>query len=1224
VLRLLQPEAVEAEETNPYPGLAPFTEQEAGCFFGREAEIGALWEKIEERRLLALIGPSGAGKTSFLRAGVIPARPEGWRAVYATPGASPALNLARSLTGELAGDAEALRELLAGVAELTAGGDPRSLTAVLRQWRHRHSEVLLVLDQFEELFTLNPVEVQRQFAALVGSLADDAGLHVVLSMRDDFLIRCCEHPALAPVFEALTPLPPLQHGGLRRALEDPAARQGYRFEDEALMDRIVAAVEGERGSLPLLAFAVSRLWEKRDRENQLLTRESYQEIGGVEGALAGHAEATLERIPVEHQNVVREFFRNLVTAQGTRAVIDREELLSVFPDRATAEEVLRLLVNARLLTTYEVNGKEGETAHHRVEVVHESLLTAWPRLVRWQAQDQEGAVLRDELRQAARSWDQHGRPADRLWTSTAYREFALWRERYPGALTSLEEEFARSMTEQAKRKKRLVRLSVAAAFLLVIAVATVVTVLWQRSVESESLAQDEARRAEASKLLAIAQLRLEEDPTEALVYSTACLELHDSEAARLMALQALAKGPPVLELAHGMSIMTPPTFSPDGKRVALGTYSTEIGVWNEDGSPVARLPGHYPTGTAVAWADNDLLVTGQVVEKLRSVRIWSIPGGKELRRMEWEGPGWWRVRRRRLYGGPVRTRSDGHEIFEVKSWELPDGVEQSLPPFDWTEVFGKSPFSPLVKGGLFAGGPFLFSDGLPVSDGDIQFLKTRAARLSALGSMGPDGYWLSEKGGSVYAWSYPDSGSARVVEWKKPAKAEGSLIPERSGRWLWRRAGNPPNVQVWSLDALPESNPLMLQRSGSWYASGCAVDPLGNWLACSTNNTARLTFWPMPADPPSVIPGYEVMIRLVTFSPDSKWLATSWKNFHGMLRGQQVEFGSLRLWPMPGNGTREVLRFDFPNACEWTGLSFDPAGRFLFAIGNCSTAVIVPLDGSPVRRLTGLPGDPMVFGCAVSPSGLRVATAFGFGGGERSLCVWDVETGQARVFPLPEPDPPEDPSAAPTGFEGGIQTLLFEDETTVLSCGDGGIRRWDLETGFQKRIWQVKGNFQLLQRNSKSALVLEIRETTKAAPRALWVDLATGASKTATEISPTDAPGYFVRDSVTAIAESSGMIRVGQSSGIPPHILAGHAGPAQCVATSPDLKWVASTGEDNTLRLWPMPDLSKPPLHTLPHDELIAKLKSLTNLRAVPDPAAENGWKIELDKFPGWKEVPTW
>ena len=111
---------------------------------------------------------------------------------------------------------------------------------------------------------------------------------------------------------------------------------------------------------------------------------------------------------------------------------------------------------------------------------------------------------------------------------------------------------------------------------------------------------------------------------------------------------------------------------------------------------------------------------------------------------------------------------------------------------------------------------------------------------------------------------------------------------------------------------------------------------------------------------------------------------------------------------------------------------------------------------------------------------------------------------------------------------------------------------------------------------------------------------------------------------VAVSGDREGIVRVGRMSGEEPHLLVGHEGVVSFVTISPDRRWIASTGEDKTLRLWPMPDLAKPPLHTLPHDELIAKLKSLTNLRVVRDPESAEGWKVELDPFPGWKEVPEW
>jgi hypothetical protein len=310
------------EEKRPYPGLASFTEEDAEYFFGRELEVESLWKKLKRPHLLALIGPSGAGKSSFLRAGLLPTLPETWKAVLCTPGNRPFQALAQTLVPFFSGDTEAIERLLRFEEIETA-------VSLVGGWRKQHEHALVIVDQFEELFTLNPPEVQEAFSELLGRLALEADVHVILSMRDDFLFHCQAHEPLAPIFSELTPLGTLSESSLRRALVQPALACGYRFEDEKLVDEMVSEVSEERGALPLLAFAASRLWEKRDRDKGLLTREAYEEIGRVAGALAHHAEATLERIGSPKIPVVREIFRNLVTAQGTRAGRKVEELLSV-------------------------------------------------------------------------------------------------------------------------------------------------------------------------------------------------------------------------------------------------------------------------------------------------------------------------------------------------------------------------------------------------------------------------------------------------------------------------------------------------------------------------------------------------------------------------------------------------------------------------------------------------------------------------------------------------------------------------------------------------------------------------------------------------------------------------------------------------------------------------------------------------------------------------------
>jgi hypothetical protein len=616
----------EVEERSPYPGLSSFTEKDAAHFFGREAEVAVLWETLRSRHLSGVIGPSGAGKTSFVRAGVVASRPPEWGTLVCTPGAAPFRGLAHALASELAGDAETVRELL-------RFDEPAVAFDVVSRWRSGHGEALLVVDQFEELFTLSPVEVQERFAGLLGRLAREADVHVLLSLRDDFLMKCADHEGVAKVFESLSPLPALSREGLRRAVAEPAKALGYRFEDEVLVAEMIESVEGARAALPLLAFAVARLWEKRDREKKLLTRQAYEEIGGVAGALAQHAEATMDRIGPERQTIVREIFRNLVTARGTRAVAEREDLLSAFPQRKDAEEVLRELIDARLLTSYEVEGREGEPSHHRVEVVHESLLKAWPRLVRWQAQDEEGAVLRDQLKQAAHLWEEKGRTSDLLWTGTAFQEFELWRARYAGGLTALEEDFAKAMADRAARQRRRRRAITGAVVAASLAVAGMTGVLWAR-------ARAAALRAEASKLIALGRAELDRYPTAALAYGRKSLEVADTTEGRRFVVDALWRSPTARILPLSKEVCWRADFSPDGRWLAAFPFSGRLLLFGDDGGAPRILQGQPPTGSPprIRFTPDGQALLAQSIEEPR-VRMYSVPDGREIRRFEPEPPG---------------------------------------------------------------------------------------------------------------------------------------------------------------------------------------------------------------------------------------------------------------------------------------------------------------------------------------------------------------------------------------------------------------------------------------------------------------------------------------------------------------------------------------------------------------------------------------------------------
>jgi hypothetical protein len=212
-------------------------------------------------------------------------------------------------------------------------------------------------------------------------------------------------------------------------------------------------------------------------------------------------------------------------------------VLSVFPERSAAEEVLRTLIDARLLTSFEAPAIEGEKRRSRVEIIHESLLSNWPRLVRWQTQDADSALLRDQLRQAAQLWAQRSRSEDLLWTGAAYLEFQAWRQRYSGGLTTTEEAFAHAMTQRATKRRRQRRIVISATFFVLLSILAVISTLWRGADKARGEAVLEAQRAEASKLLALGQAEAEAYPTAAPAYAIKSLELSDTTDARLFALK---------------------------------------------------------------------------------------------------------------------------------------------------------------------------------------------------------------------------------------------------------------------------------------------------------------------------------------------------------------------------------------------------------------------------------------------------------------------------------------------------------------------------------------------------------------------------------------------------------------------------------------------------------------------------------------------------------------
>jgi WD40 repeat protein/DNA-binding winged helix-turn-helix (wHTH) protein len=1192
-----------SDERPPYPGLASFTEADAGDFFGREAEIAALWRKITSRRLLAVIGASGAGKSSLVRAGVVARAPPGWRAVVCKPGEDPLLAVARALAPDLMGDAEEMRRLL-------AFHDPDMALAVAARWRGRWDEALLVVDQFEELFTLNPEPVRARFAELLRRLVDAAGIHVVLALRDDFLLACHHHPQLEPIFSDLTPVGPPSGKELRRALIEPAARRLYGFESEGLVDEMVGEVKAERGALPLLAFAVSRLWELRNREERLLTREAYERIGGVGGALAQHAEATLEAIGLDRLPLVREIFRNLVTAQGTRAVRDVDELLSVFADsrRESAREVLRALVDARLLTSFEDKAAEEAErgTRHRVEIVHESLLASWPRLVRWQTQDADAAQLRDQLRQAAHLWEQRGRPDDLLWTGTSYQEYQVWRSRYPGGLTDLEEAFGRSMKGLADRRRRRRRQAVTAAIAVLVAVAAALSLLWLRSAR-------ETRRAESRKLIALGRVELDRNPSAALALARASLEAVDSLEARMLAVEALWAGPPMMLVEpRGVDCLRA-AFSPDGRKLACSGFNGVLTVFRDDRAErleITDVPVMTDLRGAAFTPASDRLLTWLPGD--RRIRIFS-PEGVEVDALPGEAQALLVLDDHTVatYGAFVA----GDTERAVRVWSLRDHsstlVARWQPPSGYrVDLVGPRPaaLDPRLRFLAHGDDRAVHLLGLAGPDAGRELeLGSHDAKVREV-AFAPDGTRLAsiDEEGGLHVWPLATGEPVRTLVAQAPTAISALSFDVSGSRLGWASDGG--GTLVWSLADPPDAAPRLLLGSADQTWGAVAFDPGGRWAAAG-RISGQLFLWSLASPYPRALEGHTQRPLDVAFTGDSRFLAS-------------CGFDGVRLWPLSPEGGRQRL-VDLGVDYWCFDIAADSTTDTLLVAAAGTGAFLVRPDGAPPRKLEAIPPSILMASAIDTRAGLAaVAPHYASESKDKAIFIADLRSGETRSVSLLQGE-------TRNPWEGGVDTLAFAADGTLLSGRVDGVERWNLVTGKRTRICGEAGRGSN-GRYSQVAVSASGRSMIAGCWDGQITTLLVGDSSSGTALSritshgdAISAVGMDPAGELIATGDSSGAVRVGRATGEEPHLLLGHSDLVLAVAFSPDGRWIASASGDEIF-LWPMPDLSKPPLHSLPHDELIAKLGTLTNLHAVRDAASDTGWTIAFDPFPGWRDVPTW
>jgi tRNA A-37 threonylcarbamoyl transferase component Bud32 len=477
------------EQRSPYPGLAAYGVDDAGRFFGREREIDALANRLVRAPLVAVVGPSGVGKSSFVHAGLAARLRDQYTVLSMRPGRHPVAALCEAIaahTGRPCPEAAVVRELTALGEEASRG-------------------CALVVDQLEELSTLagDPAEATR-FAQLLAGAAHgpSAPVRIVATLRDDFASVLESIDGLRGRFEVFVLATPPPEA-LRRILIEPARRAAVAIEG-GLVEQIVGEVAGRAAALPLLSFTAARLWATRDTKSRLITRAAYDQLGGVAGALARYADEVYANLGKREQQLAREVFARLVARDGTRVPVARSELAAL--DAGTG--ALDRLIEARLLVVRDgepevtAGGDAGAASDDDlVEIVHECLAERWPRLVRWRSEEASDRAALDDLRAAARRWYDGGRRPDLLWRGQAVGDL----RRLLGhnlTLADRELRFADACIQAERRAGRRRRNLVVGALVVMGAVAAVMALLMVAARRSRTQATASAGQARAAASLA--------------------------------------------------------------------------------------------------------------------------------------------------------------------------------------------------------------------------------------------------------------------------------------------------------------------------------------------------------------------------------------------------------------------------------------------------------------------------------------------------------------------------------------------------------------------------------------------------------------------------------------------------------------------------------------------------------------------------------------------------
>ena len=1156
----------------PYMGLSAFSEEDSQYFYGREALTQQLIHQLRDRSFLAVIGASGSGKSSIVQAGVIPQlrlgkqipSSEQWWIRSIRPGGNPLEALARRLGG-----AEGQGSRGAGEqGENYSSSSHLLLEGIFHQgvegfvyWirNQPHRVVVLVVDQFEELFTLAPTADRELFLELLLGAVQYAGdrFKLIITLRADFIASCLEVPALAKALQDLSVLvpPKLSLDDYRRVILNPAQQVGLKVEPE-LVEVLLRELNHSPGDLPLLEFVLEQLWQHRVAGE--LTLQTYQEqLGGIQGALERSSQAVYESLDPQMRECAKWIFLSLTQlgegTEDTRRRVHKSELIVKKYPAALVEKTLNVLTAAKLVVMNleeDTNITEGSKGDNKistplsplfpspitVEVAHEILIRHWSTLRWWLEENRDRLRKQRQIEQASQLWLQRRQQADFLLQGVRLAEAEDIYIKYTDELSADVQRFIEACLVQRKQqqqqeKRRLKQAQRAVVALSVLGLAAVCfgSLAYWKS-QAAQLREIEALNASSqANLLSHQQL-------EALIASAkAGKQLKNTFGApaelqtqTLNVLQQVISGTQERNRLEGHSAeVSSVSFSPDGKTIVSASNDKTAIIWGRDGTKLRTLTGHTDIVRSVSFSPDGQTIATASFD--RTVKLWRTSDGALIRTLKghtaevlslsWSGNG--------------KTIATGSADRTAKIWQVSDG--HLLRTFSGYRDFVNSvSFSP--DGEILA---IASADKTVklwrVSDGLL--LKTLLGHSAAVSSVAfsPDGQIASASEDKTVRLWRRDGTLLRSIA----AHNAGVLSVNFShdGQTLASTSAD-STIKLWSSkDGFLRQT--LLGHSIAVYSASFSPDDQ-TLVSAGADKTVRL--WQRDNPLFKTLTGYQGQLYSVSFSPNGQTLATA---------GQDT---TIKLWRTRDGTLRQTLEGHstsvYGHSDEVYGLAFSPDGETL---ASASLDHYIKLwrtrDGYMIKTLQGHRSN--VNSLSFSPNSQILASA----SADMTIKLWNIQR-KALIKTL-------------QGHTAEVLSVRFSPDGQILASAgrDNKVLLWRVKDG--KLLYNLPGHTNAVNATSFSRDGQVLASASADKTIKLWQ--VSNGTLLQTLTGHTDAiysVSFSPDGKMIASASGDGSIKLWNRDGRELKTLPGHTDAVLSVSFSPDGKFLASASFDGTAKLW--------------------------------------------------------